>query len=177
MYVNPEVESSYRYNNLGKTLYDQVIWNKPDIIIDFGVLEGYSTIAMAMACRENRKGKVKVYDLFEDYEYNHSKFDRLIKNIKEYGLMDYVDIEKRNFFDWIKEPEEFNIMHLDISNTWDIIDMLEPLIGKGIILFEGGSEQRDKVGWMMKFNKKPINKSKLKYEVINQLFPSISKII
>jgi len=177
MYVNPEVESSYRYNNLGKTLYDQVIWNKPDIIIDFGVLEGYSTIAMAMACRENRKGKVKVYDLFEDYEYNHSKFDRLIKNIKEYGLMDYVDIEKRNFFDWIKEPEEFNIMHLDISNTGDIIDMLEPLIGKGIILFEGGSEQRDKVGWMMKFNKKPINKSKLKYEVINQLFPSISKII
>ena len=177
MYVNPEVESSYRYNNLGKTLYDQVIWNKPDIIIDFGVLEGYSTIAMAMACRENRKGKVKVYDLFEDYEYNHSKFDRLIKNIKEYGLMDYVDIEKRNFFDWIKEPEEFNIMHLDISNTGDIIDMLEPLIGKGIILFEGGSEQRDKVGWMMKFNKKPINKSKLKYEVINPLFPSISKII
>ncbi len=177
MYFNPDVESSYKYNNLGKTLYDQVIWEKPEIIIDFGVLEGYSTIAMALACKENKKGKVKVYDLFEDYEFNHSKFDRLIKNLKEHGVMDYVDIEKMNFFDWVKNPEAFNMLHLDISNTGDIIDLLEPLQGTGTILFEGGSEMRDKVGWMMKFNKKPINQSKLKFEVINQKFPSLSKLV
>lgn len=177
MYINPEVESSYRFNNLGKTLYEYVLYKKPEVIIDFGVLEGYSTIALAYGCKENKKGRVKVYDLFEDYEYNHSKFDRLIKNLKEHGVMDYVDIEKRNFFDWIKEPEHFDMLHLDISNTGDIIDLLEPLVGKGTVLFEGGSEQRDHAGWMLKFNKKPINKTKLKYEVVNPSFPSISKLL
>lgn len=176
-YTNPQVESSYQYNNLGKTLYEFVLYEKPDVVIDFGVLNGYSTIALAMGCKFNGKGKVKVYDLFEDYEYQHSNFERLVRNIKEYGLTDWVEIEKANFFDWIKNPEPFGILHLDISNTGDIIDMLEPLRGKGTVLFEGGSEQRDHVGWMLKFNKKPIRKSKLEYQVVNPLFPSISKLI
>lgn len=178
MYVNPELESSYRYNNLGKSLYDQVIFEKPEKIIDFGVLEGYSTIAMAMACRENGKGKVKVYDMFEDYEFNHSQFDRLIKNIKDYGLVEWVDIEKMNFFDWVKNPEYFDLIHIDISNTGDILDIIwDNLRGKGTVLFEGGSEQRDHVGWIMKYNKKPINQSRAQFEVINKLFPSISKLL
>lgn len=177
MYVNPEVESSYKYNNLGKTLYQFVVYEKPEVVIDFGVLDGYSTIALAMGCKENKKGKVKVYDLFDDYEYNHSQFERLIKNLKEYGLIEWVEIEKKNFFDWIKEPEEFDLLHLDISNTGDIIDMLEPIQGKGTILFEGGSEQRDKVGWVQKYNKKPIRDTKLKFDVVNPLFPSISKLL
>jgi predicted O-methyltransferase YrrM len=177
MYVNPDIESSYKYNNLGKTLYDYVLYEKPEVIIDFGVLEGYSTIALAMGCRENGKGKVKVYDLFEDYEYNHSQFDRLIRNIKEYGLLDYVEIEKKNFFDWVKDPEPFDLMHVDISNTGDIVDLIwDNLHGKGTVLFEGGSEQRDHVGWVLKYNKKPIRQSKALFEVINPLFPSLSKL-
>lgn len=177
MYINPEVESSYKYNNLGKTLYDYVLYEKPDIVIDFGVLDGYSTIALAMGCKENGKGKVKVYDLFEDYEYNHSQFDRLVRNIKEYGLIDWVEIEKKNFFDWVKDPEPFDLLHVDISNTGDIIDLLAPLQGKGTVLFEGGSEQRDKVGWMMKFNRKPVRQTTLQFEVVNPKFPSISKLL
>lgn len=176
MYVNPEIESSYKYNNLGKTLYDYVIFEKPEVVIDFGVLDGYSTICLALACKENGKGKVKVYDLFEDYEYNHSQFERLIKNIREYGLLDWVEIEKKNFFDWIKEPEKFDLMHLDISNTGDIIDLLGNVQGKGTVLFEGGSDQRDHVGWIAKYNKKPINQTKMEFEVINPLFPSLSKL-
>ncbi len=55
MYINPEIESSYRDNNLGKTLYDYVLYEKPEVVIDFGVLDGYSTICLAMACKENNK--------------------------------------------------------------------------------------------------------------------------
>lgn len=177
MYINPEIESSYQYNNLGKTLYEYVRFEKPEKIIDFGVLNGYSTVCLAMACRENGKGKVKVYDLFEDYEYNHAQFERLVKNLKEYGLIDWVEIEKINFFDWIKNPESFDLLHLDISNTGDIIDLLDPIKDVGTVLFEGGTEQRDKVGWMFKFNKKPIKDSKMRFEVVNPLFPSMSKLI
>lgn len=178
MYINPEIESSYHDNNLGKTLYDFVLYEKPEVVIDFGVLNGYSTICLALACKENNKGKVKVYDLFDKYEYNHAKLSRLIKNIAEYGLSDWVEIKEVNFFDWIKNPEHFDLMHIDISNTGDILDIInDNLNGKGTILFEGGSEERDRVGWMKMHNKKPINDSKAKFIVVNKLFPSISKLI
>lgn len=178
MFINPEIESSYRDNALGKTLYDYVIYEKPDIVIDFGVLNGYSTICMAMACKENGKGKVKVYDLFDKYEHNHAKFSTLINNIKSYGLIDWVEIEERNFFDWVKDPEPFDLIHIDISTTGDILDIIwDNLRDKGTVLFEGGSEQRDNVGWMRVHNKKPINQSKAKFEVINSRFPSISKLL
>lgn len=178
MYVNPEINSSYQYNNLGKVLYDFVRYEKPEKIIDFGVLDGYSTICLAQGCRDNGFGKVKVYDLFEDYEYTHSNFNKLIRNIKEYGLIDYVDVEKANFFDWVKDPEPFDLIHIDISNTGDIVDIIQDnLQGKGVVLFEGGSEQRDNVGWVVKYNKKPIRKSKAKFQVISDKFPSISKLL
>lgn len=178
MYIRPTIESSYEPNNLGKTLYDWVRYLKPEVVIDFGVLNGYSTVCLAMACRENGFGKVKVYDLFEKYEYKHAKFEKLIKNLQDYGLMDWVDIEEKNFFDWIKKPEKFGMLHLDISNTGDIIDLVwDNLKDNGEVFFEGGSEQRDRVGWMVVHNKKPINQSKAKFEVVNQQFPSISRIL
>lgn len=178
MFINPEIESSYKDNNLGQTLYEWVLYLKPQKIIDFGVLNGYSTIALAMGCKENGFGKVKVYDLFEKYEYNHAKLPQLIKTLKEYGLMDWVEIEQVNFFDWIKNPEKFDMLHVDISNTGDIVDLLwDNLQDNGEVFFEGGSEQRDRVGWMVVHNKKPINKTKAKFQVVNDKFPSISRML
>lgn len=178
MYKNPEIESSYQHNDLGRTIYNEIRELKPEIVIDFGVLNGYSTVCIAQALRDNGKGKVKVYDLFDKYEHNHSRLDVLIKNLKDYGLLDYVDIEERNFFDWIKNPEHFDAVHIDISNTGDILDLVwDNLKDKGVVLFEGGSETRDRVGWMFKYNKKPINQSRAKFKVINNAFPSISKIV
>lgn len=177
MYIEPELESSYALNNLGRTLYDFVRYHKPDVIIDFGVLNGYSTICMAQAVRENGKGRIKVYDLFDKYEYNHAQLEKLVHTFKEYGVMDFIDIEERNFFDWIKNPEPFDLIHIDISNTGDIVDMFHTLQGKGVVLFEGGSADRDRAGWMVKYNKKPINDSKMKFQVVNPNFPSISLLL
>ena len=176
-YINPDIKSSYQYNDLGRTLYDLVIKEKPEVVVDFGVLDGYSTIAMAMACRDNGKGKVKAYDLFEKYEYTHSELPRLVRHLKEYKLLEYVDIEEANFFDWVKNPGPFDLLHVDISNTGDIVDLMwEKLKDKGTVLFEGGSEERDRVGWVLKHNKKPICQSVAKYEIINSKFPSISRL-
>ncbi len=177
MFINPQIQSSYRDNALGKTLYDYVIYEKQEVVIDFGVLDGYSTICLAMACKENGKGKVKVYDIFDDYEFNHARLKTLVNNIKDYGLLDWIEIEERNFFDWVKNPEQFDLLHLDISNTGDILDIVwDNLRDKGTVLFEGGSQQRDNVGWMVVHNKKPINKSKAEFDVVNPLFPSMSKL-
>lgn len=178
MYKNPEIISSYEHNDIGRTIYNEIRELKPEKVIDFGVLNGYSTVCIAQALRDNGKGKVKVYDLFDNYEHKHAKLETLIRNIKNEGLLDYVDIEEMNFFDWVKSPEQFDLLHLDISNTGDILDIVwDNLKDKGVVLFEGGSEQRDRVGWMVKYNKKPINQSRAKFEVINNAFPSISKIL
>jgi hypothetical protein len=74
-------------------------------------------------------------------------------------------------------------MHLDISNTGDIISQtynaLQDKIKNGsIILFEGGSEERDNVEWMVKYKATPINliKSQTNYQVTDPNFPSISVI-
>ena len=143
MFENPErIQSSYQLNELGRTLYNEIRRLKPHKVIDFGVLEGYSTICIAQALRDNGFGKVKVYDLFEKYEHNHSSLEKLVHNLEKYDLLDYVDIDEVNFFDWIKNPEEFDVIHIDISNTGDIIDMAwNNLRDKGTVLFEGGSEQ------------------------------------
>ena len=77
--------------------------------------------------------------------------------------------------------ENYNLLHLDISNTGDIIDELElktrmKRIKGAIVIFEGGSEERDNVEWMIKYNKKPINHTKARFEVINPKFPSLSRL-
>lgn len=179
MYIEPEdIESSYQPNNLGKTLYDWVRYIKPHKVIEFGALNGYSTICIAKALRENGFGRIKVYDLFDKYKFKHAPLEKLVKNLTDYGVIDLVDIEEVNFFDWVKNPEDFDLLHLDISNTGDIIDLAwDKLRDKGQVIFEGGSKQRDRVGWMVTNLKKPINESKANYKVIDERFPSLSMFL
>jgi hypothetical protein len=217
-YQNPEIDSSYRENNLGKDLYDAVLKYKPKKIIEFGSLYGYSTVAMAMALDELGEGTIQVYDLFESYIYTHSahkhtteesvkrgglkyyldaiRMDlpmwlhptrnmitrgQVMKNIEKYGLSKYVKLSKKNFKDWIKKPEDFDMMHFDVNNNGETIKMLydsvKPFIEKGsVVYFEGGSLERDNLAWAVKHNLKKIGDSGVPYEVVNQKFPSISFI-
>lgn len=217
-YQNPDLDSSYKENNLGKDLYDAVLKYKPKKIIEFGSLYGYSTVAMAMALDELGEGEIQVYDLFESYIYTHSahkhtteesvkkgglkyylealKMDfpmwlhpsrnmitrrQVMKNIEKYGLSKYVKLDKKNFKDWIKNPENFDMMHFDVNNNGETIKMLydsvKPFIDKGsIVYFEGGSKERDSLEWAIKHNLKKIGDSGVPYSVVNERFPSISII-
>ena len=69
MYLQPNIESFYNIHNIGQSLYDIVIKHKPEKIIDFGILNGYSTICLAQAVRDNSFGEIIAYDLFEGYKY------------------------------------------------------------------------------------------------------------
>lgn len=181
MYQNPEIESSYRENDLGKTLYDFVIEHKPKIIIEFGCLYGYSTVAMAMALRDLGEGKIISYDLWEAYDYKHSTIEITSKNVEKYDLSNWVEFKQMSYYDWLLNPTKFDLLHVDISNTGDTIFdtalMLNTQIMSGKkILFEGGSIERDQIEWMQKYQSLPINSVKgiTGYEVINSAFPSIS---
>lgn len=173
-YSNPDVESSFKENDLGATLYELVRDIKPKTIIEFGALHGYSTIAMAMALDKNNKGVIKSFDLWNKYPYKSTSQEDTAFNVKSYGLEKYVELHYADFWEWT--PEECDLFYIDISNDGDIIERAYEKMKEyaKYIVFEGGSEARDQVEWMIENNKKPINGCGVKYDVLNSDFPSIS---
>ena len=166
-FINPEIESSYQPSSMGRVLYDAVIEMGAQKIIDFGILNGYSTVCMAMAARETG-GKVYAYDLFDDYEFNGPNTSMLQENFSRYNVAHLIELKKVNFYEWLNDIEDFDILHLDISNDGDIISKLHEATrsGRGQVFFEGGSKERDAQDWMLKYNKKPINDLRNLYDVL-----------
>lgn len=175
--ISKSVYSSYHQNNIGETLFDIVLTLKPRKIIEIGVLEGYSTLAMAQALRILGKGTIKGYDLFEDYQYRNCPLEKVRENVREFK--DIVSFEKKAWEQW--EGEDFDLLHFDISNDGHKIRQLERKTreqrSKGaVVIFEGGTKQRDEVAWMKQYKKLPISESGVLYEVINKDFPSLSML-
>lgn len=161
---------------MGKVLYDAVIKTGAKKIIDFGILNGYSTVCMAMAAKETG-GKVYAYDLFDDYEFNGPNTSILQENFSRYNVAHLIKLKKVNFYEWINDIEDFDILHLDISNDGDIISKLYDATKNknGEVFFEGGSKERDACNWMLKYNKKQISTMSHFYTIVDSKFPSISK--
>jgi len=181
--------SSYTENDFGEILYNTTIAFPPYIAIEIGVLEGFSTIAISKALSFLKVGHLHSYDLWEDYPYRHSTQEEVQKTIDKLGLSDFVTLHKKDAFQVHKgyEDKSVDLLHIDISNDGDIFNqMLEFWTSKmrhcGILLFEGGSEERDNIEWMKKYDKKPIrpemNKNKLFQENYiwgtYQMFPSLT---
>ena len=181
-YKNPtEIESSYSENDIGRTLYDLVLKHKPKKIVEFGILYGYSTVVMAMALDEIGEGHIYANDLFEDYSFKHGTIQEVQGNIDRYGLTKYVTLEKTNFEEWLKDPEDFDLLHVDVSNKGGTIERLYEAVrdhvARGaIVVFEGGSKERDNVEWMIKYKEKKINDTNVPFEVVDGRFPSLSMI-
>jgi len=155
--------SSYRENNFGEILYETVLEFPPRIAVELGVLEGFSTIAIARALYMLNTGHLDAYDIWEDYEYRHSTQKEVQETIDGCGLSDFVTLHKQDAYTVHENYEDrsVHLLHIDISNDGDVFNtMLANWDSKvshcGLILFEGGSEERDKVEWMVKYNKKPI---------------------
>jgi predicted O-methyltransferase YrrM len=176
-----KIESSYQKNNIGKSIYETVIKYKPKVIVEFGVLEGYSTINMANALKEIGSGHIYSYDLWDKYLYKHSTKENTLENIKRYGCEDLITLGDVNFYEWVENPTCFDLLHIDISNDGEIIELaynnLKSFIDRGsIVIFEGGTPERDKEKWMTDYNKKPIFplKKKIGYNIINDKWPGLS---
>lgn len=184
MYTTINVESSYAKNDLGKTLYDLVLEKRPTVIVEFGCLYGYSTIAMAMALRDLGQGKLISYDIWDKYAYKHTTQSVAMDNIHSYGLSEFVEFRDLDFWTWLDDnSDEFDLLHLDISNDGDTIarayQSLKRRIDLGAsLIFEGGSVERDNEAWMLNYNKTPINsiKPSVNYRVVNESWPSLSII-
>jgi predicted O-methyltransferase YrrM len=177
MYIEPNIESSYNQNNIGKTIYDITFKLKPNRVLEFGVLHGYSTICIGQALRDIGSGSLISYDLFETYRYNNSRYNDAVKTIHGYGFGEIINL-KRGDFEELNFEDSFDLIHLDISNDGDkILDVFNRFPNSNI-LFEGGTLERDNVDWMSEYNKRKIYplKEKLGYDIVNYDFPGLSLI-
>jgi predicted O-methyltransferase YrrM len=179
MYQEPShIYSSYSQNNIGETIYNTVIKFKPKKIIDFGLLYGYSTVCLAQAVRDNGFGEIIAYDLFEEYKYKNSTKKIVEYNLQYYDLNKYVTLIKKEFNEWLKEGEDFDLLHLDISNNGNTINKIYQQCSSKKIIFEGGTKERDNIEWMEVYNHKKIEavKQETNYKILNHQFPGLSGI-
>ncbi len=173
------MRSSYRANNFGLIFTQTVLLRMPKIIVDLGILNGYSTIHLATAAKHLKEtmgcdSHVYAYDLFSQYEYKHGLKDCVIKETERYDLKEYVTVTEMDAFEAAKEfeDESVDLIHFDISNDGDKIkkfldvwnSKINPLYG--IVLFEGGSEERDNISWMLEYNKPSIRKELFSNSII-----------
>ena len=179
------MRTSYRNINLtyGDLLDSITIVKNPKKIVEIGILDGYSLECFTK--NSSKDTQIYAYDLFEDFNGNHSNQNEVISKFSDFSN---VKIEYGNFYELNNIIEtNIDIIHIDIANNGDVFEYaiknyLPKLCENGILLLEGGSIERDKVEWMSKYNKTPIEpviqkhiKNNLNIQVIGS-FPSITII-
>lgn len=181
------------------TIYMRTSYNKKDItygefvklivqitnpskIVEIGILDGYSLESFANAATKTTE--IFAYDLFDKFDGNHSNEEILLQ---KFNGFDNVKILHGDFYNLHNSIGDADIIHIDIANNGDVfqhtINNYYPKMKKGgIIIFEGGSEDRDDVEWMNKYKKTKINPAIQKYIAhgynikIYGSFPSITVI-
>ena len=179
-----DVKSSYKKNNIGLTIYDYVMKIKPQKVIEFGVLNGYSAICIGLALRDlGRGGRAYCYDLWEKYPYNHGDINEVQKTLDDLGLTDFVHLDYGDVYEWAQNPEPFDLLHVDVSNDGQrLLQVLEGLkkakVDSSPILFEGGTVERDVKGWNSNNGNTPMSKMKnvIDFRVFDERFPGLSLI-
>ena len=177
--ITLEKRSSYNSTlTFGDFLNGLLFITKPKKVIEFGILDGYSLEYFAKT-----EATVVGYDIFE--EFNGKSPPANIK--KRFEKYKNVIIEYGDFYNKYTEIPicSVDIIHIDIANNGDVyrfaVEHYLPLIRKdGFLILEGGSKRRDKVEWMEKYQKQPIQTylkslGNDKYKIIGT-FPSITII-
>jgi len=172
------MNSSYNNNvTFGDILNSIVFTLNPKKIVEVGILEGFSLECFAES--SNSDTIIQAYDIFEEFNGNHAKKDKLVALFKDY---DNVSINYGDFYEVHKDISNIDIIHIDIANNGDVFEYavknyLPKLSENGIMIMEGGSEQRDNVEWMIKYNKPKIQPVIKKYGLkVVGTFPSITII-
>jgi len=163
------MNSSYSTTALSyDTIFNVLIWaHNPKRIVEFGILEGYSL--MCFAKQSDPSTEIKAFDIFEKFNGNSAKRDVVAR----FDAFPNVTIQEGNFYDTYKQLEDnsIDILHIDIANDGDVYEFaienyMQKLTSSGVLILEGGSQERDEISWMIKYNKKKIR------ETLSKLAPN-----
>jgi predicted O-methyltransferase YrrM len=176
------MKSSYTKHNFDLVFKTICAITNPKKIVEFGILDGYSLKAFIDSSKSDCI--IEAYDLFDEFPYNAADWDV----INEKYSSDNVHICKADFYKGVElfSDNSIDIMHIDIANDGDVYEFaienyMKKISDGGVMVFEGGSTERDEYDWMDKYNKRKISPYvetiKNKYEVtVIENFPSLTII-
>ena len=127
-------------------LYGIVETMQPKKIVELGPGWGVTTTTMALACKDNNiDATINAYDIWNDSYWG--TYHDTLERYKEWGVSEYINLCNKDFYDWIKTGEDFDLLYLDIDNNSskiiDLYDKVQQQIENGsVVLFEGGSDTR-----------------------------------
>lgn len=156
---NPPWHSSYEENSYGELFYALIRIYQPKKVVELGTKAGFSAYHIARGLKANKKGTLDCYDLWGKYQFNS-----VPKSIAEDNLKEFKDIINLKLQDAIgidKKYKTVDVLHVDLSNEGAVLEAIIPQwIDKvtQLIIIEGGSNERDKIEWMIKYKKIPIRK-------------------
>lgn len=176
-------KSSYDIHEYGSLFHSLIKIYKPKKIVELGTKAGYSAYYMAKALKENGSGSLDCYDLWELYQYSSCNIEEARENLKEYK--EIINLFQMDVSNVDESYDSIDVLHVDLGNHGESLDKVIkswlPKV-KQFIIIEGGSKERDRVDWMIKYNKKPINdwlneNRDLFNFVVIEPFPSVTIII
>ena len=179
-----DIKSSYNNKIDYSELFASICFlSKPKKVIEIGILNGYSLESMAKNVSSDCQ--IDAYDIFDKFNGNSANQKQLCDYFAPYSN---VTIQYGDFYQLVEKFEDnsVDIFHIDIANNGDVYkfvlnNYIKKLKPNGIILMEGGSDERDAVEWMDKYNKpkiKPVLEefaSKFNIKTIGNM-PSITLI-
>ena len=177
-------KSSYLNNlNYGDIFKTILFMINPTSIVEIGILDGFSLKTMTDNTSNNCV--IKAYDIFDEFN-GHSANKEVLQ--KEFLKNDNVTIEYGDFYKLCDDIQDnsIDLLHIDIANNGDVFEYviknyIRKLKRNGIIILEGGSNERDNVEWMNIYNKPKIQpiiekySSNVNIKVIGKI-PSLSII-
>ena len=146
----------HRYQAIERVVYQKVKEWKPKIIVELGHGSGALTSAMGLALKEiDNGGKIYSYDINGTTDYVLGSMSQsALKNIEERELTNIVKFTKGDAFNtWVKNPFSFDLLVIDINNTWNTLynilvgnDFINNEIKSGSkILIEGGDPNHPRI--------------------------------
>ena len=154
------MRSSYIQNNYGEVFKSIINAFKPQRCVELGILDGYSTSFIAGTLQEIGAGTLTAYDLFDGYQYQHGSMAEVTQRLADYKNLTIVEADAFKVHDRY-QSSSVDFLHVDLSNTGEIVRKImaawdEKMVQGGVILFEGGTQERDQIEWMVKYQKQPI---------------------
>jgi predicted O-methyltransferase YrrM len=151
--------SSYRNSIDYLELFRAIAFvTKPKRIVEFGILNGASLEAMVSGAPE---AKITAYDIFDRFNGNHADRGEIYIKFREFPN---VAIDHGDFYEKASDfvDGSIDLLHIDIANDASVYrfaleNYWPKLSDDGVMVLEGGSQERDQVPWMTKYDKMPIH--------------------
>ena len=171
-------ENFLKKNKLDKVVLNHAIYVPQGIICNIAKAKNIPIIVYTNAYRKNS------FIFSHNDTYHKTMIDEDTKDWENINLTKTNVFEDLNIENLLKDSD---LVHIDLSNDGETVKQLLNLYEKSgssaVLIFEGGSKERDQVPWMAAYNKTPINPVLEEYATnacavvsIIEAFPSVSII-